>query len=297
MVVLLFICSVICVVGGAVAVGLGIPVKEFSFGNTLILGGIIAFVGGLIQFGLGLAVVHLNRIVDALLSTRVSMRVGRAMEPLDQLAPAAVRPGQKPIPFPPRAASPAPEAPPVAPQAQEAVMPEARVTPALRNPDEPPLVDEDVETSLSPQQSPVPAVGIPSENADQTRFAQTAPAAELSDDWRASTPATRSPQTTFFDDMWPAETPRVPRLAEEQQQQEQQQQRADVATEPRPFRAEPPMRAPASDVHAVAILKSGVVDGMGYTLYVDGSIEAELPQGKLRFASINELRGHLEKGS
>ena len=47
----------------------------------------------------------------------------------------------------------------------------------------------------------------------------------------------------------------------------------------------------------VAILKSGVVDGMGYTLYVDGSIEAELPQGTLRFASINDLRGHLAKNS
>ena len=45
------------------------------------------------------------------------------------------------------------------------------------------------------------------------------------------------------------------------------------------------------------VLKSGVVDGMGYTLYVDGSIEAELPQGTLRFASINELRAHLEKNS
>jgi len=48
---------------------------------------------------------------------------------------------------------------------------------------------------------------------------------------------------------------------------------------------------------AIAILKSGVVDGMGYTLYVDGSIEAELPQGTLRFASIGELREHLEKSS
>ena len=46
---------------------------------------------------------------------------------------------------------------------------------------------------------------------------------------------------------------------------------------------------------AVAVLKSGVVDGMGYTLYVDGSIEAELPDGTLRFTSINELRAHLEK--
>jgi hypothetical protein len=54
----------------------------------------------------------------------------------------------------------------------------------------------------------------------------------------------------------------------------------------------PPVEEPP-----VAILKSGVVDGMGYTLYVDGSIEAELPQGTLRFASINDLRGHLAKNS
>ena len=52
-----------------------------------------------------------------------------------------------------------------------------------------------------------------------------------------------------------------------------------------------------NEPRTVAILKSGVVDGMGYTLYVDGSIEAELPQGTLRFASINELRDHLENNA
>lgn len=57
---------------------------------------------------------------------------------------------------------------------------------------------------------------------------------------------------------------------------------------------EPAESAP-EEPRAVAVLKSGVVDGMGYTLYVDGSIEAELPNGTLRFASINELRAHLEK--
>jgi hypothetical protein len=45
----------------------------------------------------------------------------------------------------------------------------------------------------------------------------------------------------------------------------------------------------------VAILKSGVIDGMGYTLYTDGSIEAQLSEGVMRFASIEELRVHLEK--
>ena len=64
-----------------------------------------------------------------------------------------------------------------------------------------------------------------------------------------------------------------------------------------PAGAAPARRAEPEKPRTVAILKSGVVDGMGYTLYVDGSIEAELPQGTLRFASINELRSHLEKNS
>jgi hypothetical protein len=45
------------------------------------------------------------------------------------------------------------------------------------------------------------------------------------------------------------------------------------------------------------VLKSGVVDGMSYTLYTDGSIEAELAQGVVRFGSIEELRNHLEKSA
>jgi hypothetical protein len=44
----------------------------------------------------------------------------------------------------------------------------------------------------------------------------------------------------------------------------------------------------------VSILKSGVVEGMAYTLYSDGSIEAKLPQGTLRFGSITALRNHIE---
>jgi hypothetical protein len=46
---------------------------------------------------------------------------------------------------------------------------------------------------------------------------------------------------------------------------------------------------------ALSILKSGVVDGMAYTLYSDGSIEAQLPHGTLRFGSISELRNHIEQ--
>jgi hypothetical protein len=56
--------------------------------------------------------------------------------------------------------------------------------------------------------------------------------------------------------------------------------------------------APAADApRSAAILKSGVVDGMAYTLYADGSIEATLPNGTVRFGSIAELRAHIESNS
>jgi len=34
---------------------------------------------------------------------------------------------------------------------------------------------------------------------------------------------------------------------------------------------------------------------MAYTLYSDGSIQAELPDGVLRFSSLQELRDHVSK--
>jgi hypothetical protein len=55
----------------------------------------------------------------------------------------------------------------------------------------------------------------------------------------------------------------------------------------------PPTRR--EDRSGVTILKSGVVDGMAYSLYSDGSIEAQMPEGMMRFASIEDLRAHLDQ--
>jgi len=62
---------------------------------------------------------------------------------------------------------------------------------------------------------------------------------------------------------------------------------------PAPLR--PPVRpaAPAATTPDATVYKSGVIDGMAYTLFMDGSIEAELPQGKVRFASVDELQKYL----
>jgi hypothetical protein len=52
-----------------------------------------------------------------------------------------------------------------------------------------------------------------------------------------------------------------------------------------------------SGMDALSVLKSGVVNGMPYTLFSDGSIEAQLPEGTLRFGSITELRNHIEQSA
>jgi hypothetical protein len=38
-----------------------------------------------------------------------------------------------------------------------------------------------------------------------------------------------------------------------------------------------------------------MIQQTAYTLFADGSIETQLPEGVMRFASIEEFLGHLEK--
>jgi hypothetical protein len=76
---------------------------------------------------------------------------------------------------------------------------------------------------------------------------------------------------------------------------------------PQPVERQSSIAPPIQDSHpapaapevppSATILKSGVVDGMAYTLYADGSIEAKLPQGTIRFGSVAELRAHIESNS
>ncbi len=57
---------------------------------------------------------------------------------------------------------------------------------------------------------------------------------------------------------------------------------------------EEPEETPAEP--EVTVLKSGTIGGMSYKLFSDGSIEADLPDGTLRFASLQDLREHVAGG-
>ena len=298
--VLLLVVGAIVAMAGVGMIGYGIPINEFSFGNTLIIAGTVAAVGGLIIIAIGFAVGQLQRIAETL-ATHTPVRTSKPLEAFEP--PASVRPAGQPsrVPFPTRTKSETTVREPLPPKdaPAPAAMPaedHAAIAPVLQNPDTAGGVAEEYEikefedVSLSPPQpmhTPVhgdsespPAVGADASTAEQRSNPPFDPP------WRSAPSSPRPPQNSYFDAMWPAES----RPAKHQASDE-------FKTGPKPDLPPVPIPEAPSSEPPVAILKSGVVDGMGYTLYVDGSIEAELPQGTLRFASINELRGHLAKNA
>lgn len=281
--ILLYGLGAVCVVGGLVVAWLGFPDREFSFGNTLILAGTTTAVGGLILVGLGVVASRLQQLLEAGFGQTVA-QPQRSLESFE--AAASSRPTAGRIPFPPKPkAEPRPVVTSVdlPPQLE----PTVAAVPTLPNPDESPVrVAEEV--SLSPPQplaEPEPLGDLRDEPVVETE-----PKAGFDREWPA--PERRKP----FEFAWPErKTEELVPPEEMPAEPEAAAPAAEPVSEPEPSATAEPQ--PAERPHDVAVLKSGVVDGMGYTLYVDGSIEAELPQGTLRFASINELRQHLEQNT
>src|SRR3954447_8099315 len=66
MMIMLLIAGIAVLAAGLLAVAFGIPVKEFSFGNTLILAGAAAACTGVIMLGLAVVVHELKNIARRL---------------------------------------------------------------------------------------------------------------------------------------------------------------------------------------------------------------------------------------
>ena len=65
----LMMIGILAIALGAILIGFGIPINEFSLGNTLILAGTVTAMGGLVTFAVSRAVSQLSRIAD-LMATR-----------------------------------------------------------------------------------------------------------------------------------------------------------------------------------------------------------------------------------
>ncbi len=170
--VVLFIVGVIAALLGAGMIAYGIPVKEFSFGNTLIIAGTTSAVGGLVIIAIGVAIGHLQHIAETL-ATRSTVRSNQPLDTFDPPAEASAAPGHIPFPPPPkperaahRPMPPMDEPVRAAAHAEIPVSDHAAVSaaPALQNPEAAAAAAEEFEAqeyedvSLSPQQpSPSPA--------------------------------------------------------------------------------------------------------------------------------------------
>jgi len=102
-------------------------------------------------------------------------------------------------------------------------------------------------------------------------------------------------QPATFEDAWPkADRGRAGEVPPQRRSSRLNAQPAEPKAPAAAERPAPPPPPPQAEQPAVTVLKSGVVDGMAYSLYSDGSIEAQMPEGMMRFGSIDELRAHLD---
>ena len=292
--VFLLLLGVLTTVAGLVLVGSGLAIRDGTFDTEVLTPGTIAAVGGLLLIGLGLTVRELRRIERAL-AVRPMPRLDRNRETatatVEDAPEVAVR-----IPFPPKPkATPQPASAAAAASAatEDAAFERLRVKfPTLARVESGSVV-ESGDVSLT-SQAPVrveenvadlrstAAVGRATNGAAGP--AHVAP--RLDAKLGARTSAGKA-KVSVFNAFWPAPPRR-----------DGQAVAAPIAAPAPPAFTEPEASAsvPAvSDATSpVSVLKSGVVEGMAYTLYSDGSIEAQLPQGMLRFGSISALRSHIE---
>ena len=279
-----------CLLAGLLAIGFGIPVKEFSFGNTLILSGAVAACTGLMILGLWVVVRELKGIAQRLGPGASSDWAGIATQP------AAATP------------SPRRHAPedggflfsrdqPVA-EGAEGAGSDARPSAPWRARGETPPVPEPAEAP--PAVKPRRNLMFSSTSRRERERAQ-ARSADASTNEPGPAPAAPSPeisemQPATFDDAWPKLDRSRSTEAPVQRRSGRTPSTFSEATSGAAAADRHPPALPTEDQPPpVTVLKSGVVDGMAYSLYSDGSIEAQMPEGMMRFASIDELRSHLDQ--
>ena len=309
----LLIAGIVVLCAGVLTVVWGVPIRDFSFGSTLILVGSIVACTGLLMIGLSLVVRELKKLGRLLEATgsRVNAQEGAGvLTPridLQRPAPAPVAPELPKVtrPAPPRPAASTPSGgflfPRDEPRGRSAADEEARVAAGDSGDEEPstPPWREEPLTRRSSTLFPAPAEAEsetetaaerPRRNflfASRRRSTRTeepaqdtTPETEELPDLDAAREATdRAESSRRFESSWPSERARA---------ETEDNGRPNGGGRFPPFRRSEEPVAPA-----VTVVKSGVVDAMEYKLYSDGSIEAQMPEGMVRFESIDALRAHL----
>ena len=291
MLIALLIAGIGFLLAGLLGIAIGLPEKEFSFGNTEILAGVITACTGMIVLGLWVAIRELKEIAE-----RLGLGPGAAAIPRAEFS----LPDASPAPHDtvendgslfnqPGAIHPA-DAEPVTPPSAPPTPPPWHEETAARD-----RVRSDVPPAL-PAAPEAAAAAKPKRNL---LFSSTSRRERERAEGRTAAPSTAEaapppsrpsePPPATFEEAWPQ-----PERARTSDAPVRRNVRTTLAEEGNASAAAPPA-VPNDEPPPVTVLKSGVVDGMAYSLYSDGSIEAQMPEGMMRFASIDDLRAHLDQ--
>jgi hypothetical protein len=284
MVIALLIAGIVFVLAGATGIFLGIPVKEFSFGNTLILAGVVSGCTGMLTLGLAAVIRELKQIAERLESGAVTMPSSAA-----GTMPRSPPPENTGFMFNRDQAGPATE--PAAPQA-----PWHEET-ATRGRNEPPVPPTEAASAATQRRnlmfSSSRKEGGGRAETRVTDLSAIEPRPAPPSISPAAKPA--APSLPTFEDGWQqserARGPEVP-------SQRRGGRMPSTFTEPAAGGPGTDRRPPAAreeDQPAVTVIKSGIVDGMAYSLYSDGSIEAQMPEGMMRISTSAPERNYLPR--
>jgi len=284
--IILLIAGIGVLLAGLAVIAYGI-VLDLSLGNSLIVAGTVAACSGLIVLSLSLVTAELKRI---------ARRLG------DSLDAGQARVRSLP---PPAAAQSASEGRSLFSRDQES---SPNTATALATPSASPPWDE--ETTSRPRQDAAPEAASAEPGASLTKQrrnllfassmrrererAQARDADPVSPEARAQPTASEPVEPPpSFENAWSRiERARAGEVMPQRRSGRAPSTFADAGMEGSDGRTPAPQ---AENRSGVTVLKSGVVDGMAYSLYSDGSIEAQMPEGLMRFASLDELTAHIER--
>jgi hypothetical protein len=332
---LLLILGLACMAAGTFAIGFAVPSHDTPLGSALLVVGSVAFTGGLIAVGLAATVAELRHVIAALKARMpvvprplrpADRKDGGEKRPGPPRIPMPARSSPDAQQAQPMASMPAmaPMAPPPAlPEPPVAAMPDIDPAPLRKpgpewlrraiaeietapNPGDASPGDDYYRDDLRPipEVRPMPDMRPPLELRPRMNAPPLVTPPEPAPEPPLQPPPQRqaapASQRNIFDVVWPSERNRA---SGEGSPQRQPDFSREPLRPPEPRGAQlaqplPPIGTSAPqqpEERPPAILKSGVIDEMAYTLFADGSIEANMPDGTMRFASIEELRQHLEK--
>jgi hypothetical protein len=285
MVFLLSLLSFIAVAAGVFALGLGIPIRETGFGASLLMAASVAITGGFVLVGFAAVVSQLRQVAQGFKAPLSGMpRPVRPLERKEERFEGDERWAQSRLNTPVALGAGTPDV--VRRRYDATQMKEGQHKPRpeerLRH------AQDEIESRQTPIDYGLGDIAKPSNS-----WPRPAIPPPLND--TGSPAASPASSQDIFATIWSSLHRNLA---------EGPEQRTEASTRPRPadsksspLTPEPAVCASArpAPVEPQPILRAGMIQQTPYTLFADGSIETQLPEGVMRFATIEEFLGHLEK--